>query len=126
MPPAFLVDIDGSPHPPELQRLVPGRENCKGSQLVPQIGVAPNGTISLLIINLVFFFATRCHLYLKLVLLLGDNEVLDDDAFAPPAENGGGDAAPVAGPAGANNDVAIGGPAPGVAPALPNAGTKGN
>ena len=43
MPPAFLVDIDGNPHPPELQRLVPGREGCQQAQLVPQIGVTPSG-----------------------------------------------------------------------------------
>ena len=43
MPPPFLVDVDGNPHPPEVQRLVPGRETIKIGQLVPQIGVAPNG-----------------------------------------------------------------------------------
>eukprot|EP00057_Strongylocentrotus_purpuratus_P011327 XP_011665801.1 PREDICTED: PH-interacting protein [Strongylocentrotus purpuratus] len=43
MPPPFLVDIDGNPHPPRYQRLVPGRENCKDNALVPQIGVAENG-----------------------------------------------------------------------------------
>lgn len=43
MPPPFLVDIDGNPHPPKLQRLVPGRETCSKEQLVPQIGIAPNG-----------------------------------------------------------------------------------
>lgn len=37
MPPPFLVDIDGNPHPPEYQRLVPGRENCLESQLVPYV-----------------------------------------------------------------------------------------
>ena len=47
MPPPFLVDVDGNPHPPELQRLVPGREKCKIGELVPQIGVAPNGNILL-------------------------------------------------------------------------------
>uniref|UniRef100_A0A8C2C832 Bromodomain and WD repeat domain containing 3 n=1 Tax=Cyprinus carpio TaxID=7962 RepID=A0A8C2C832_CYPCA len=36
MPPPFLVDVDGNPHPPRSQRLVPGRENCKEEQLVPQ------------------------------------------------------------------------------------------
>ncbi|XP_074595391.1 bromodomain and WD repeat-containing protein [Brevipalpus obovatus] len=39
MPPPFLVDIDGNPHPPPVQRLVPGRENCKGDQLVPYIAI---------------------------------------------------------------------------------------
>ncbi|XP_053623119.1 PH-interacting protein isoform X2 [Plodia interpunctella] len=35
MPPPFLVDVEGAPHPPELQRLVPGRENLALSQLIP-------------------------------------------------------------------------------------------
>lgn len=39
MPPPFLVDIDGNPHPPIYQRLVPGRENCNDAQLVPHIAV---------------------------------------------------------------------------------------
>lgn len=39
MPPPFLVDIDGNPHPPQYQRLVPGRENCNEQQLVPQIAI---------------------------------------------------------------------------------------
>ncbi|XP_071948868.1 PH-interacting protein-like, partial [Antedon mediterranea] len=43
MPPPFLVDMDGNPHPPSYQRLVPGRENCNDTSLVSQIGVAPNG-----------------------------------------------------------------------------------
>ncbi len=43
MPPPFLVDMDGNPHPIQFQKLVPGRENCTSSALVPQIGVAPNG-----------------------------------------------------------------------------------
>uniref|UniRef100_A0A669DRE7 Bromodomain and WD repeat domain containing 3 n=1 Tax=Oreochromis niloticus TaxID=8128 RepID=A0A669DRE7_ORENI len=38
MPPPFLVDVDGNPHPPHYQRLVPGRENCKEEQLIPQMG----------------------------------------------------------------------------------------
>jgi bromodomain and WD repeat domain-containing protein 1/3 len=37
MPPPFLVDVDGNPYPPHLQRLVPGRENCTTEQLVPNI-----------------------------------------------------------------------------------------
>uniref|UniRef100_A0A182QQ37 Bromo domain-containing protein n=1 Tax=Anopheles farauti TaxID=69004 RepID=A0A182QQ37_9DIPT len=37
MPPPFLVDIDGNPYPPALQRLVPGRENCPTDQLIPNI-----------------------------------------------------------------------------------------
>uniref|UniRef100_A0A8C1QQD3 Bromodomain and WD repeat domain containing 3 n=1 Tax=Cyprinus carpio TaxID=7962 RepID=A0A8C1QQD3_CYPCA len=42
MPPPFLVDVDGNPHPPRSQRLVPGRENCKEEQLVPQLGYMAN------------------------------------------------------------------------------------
>nr|XP_022911448.1 bromodomain and WD repeat-containing protein 3 isoform X1 [Onthophagus taurus] len=44
MPPPFLVDIDGNPYPPVLQRLVPGRENCDSEQLVPNIVVGNEGT----------------------------------------------------------------------------------
>eukprot|EP00058_Branchiostoma_floridae_P013593 XP_002599081.1 hypothetical protein BRAFLDRAFT_281464 [Branchiostoma floridae] len=44
MPPPFLVDVDGNPHPPSLQRLVPGRETMPADQLIPQVGVAANGT----------------------------------------------------------------------------------
>lgn len=43
MPPPFLVDVDGNPHPTLFQRLVPGRENCKEEQLVPQLGYMANG-----------------------------------------------------------------------------------
>ncbi|KAL3881699.1 hypothetical protein ACJMK2_028102 [Sinanodonta woodiana] len=43
MPPPFLVDIDGNPYPPALQRLVPGREWCKEDQLVPQMAVNEEG-----------------------------------------------------------------------------------
>lgn len=39
MPPPFLVDVDGNPYPPAMQRLVPGRENCTNEQLVPDISV---------------------------------------------------------------------------------------
>lgn len=38
MPPPFLVDVDGNPHPPRFQRLVPGRENITDEHLVPQLG----------------------------------------------------------------------------------------
>ncbi|CAL8345041.1 unnamed protein product [Arctogadus glacialis] len=38
MPPPFLVDVDGNPHPPRFQRLVPGRENISAEHLVPQLG----------------------------------------------------------------------------------------
>lgn len=43
MPPPFLVDIDGNPYPPMLQRLVPGRENCTSEQLVPNIVLGTGG-----------------------------------------------------------------------------------
>ncbi|XP_055420876.1 bromodomain and WD repeat-containing protein 3 isoform X1 [Bubalus kerabau] len=43
MPPPFLVDVDGNPHPTKFQRLVPGRENCKDEQLIPQLGYVANG-----------------------------------------------------------------------------------
>ncbi|KAJ8679018.1 hypothetical protein QAD02_014805 [Eretmocerus hayati] len=43
MPPPFLVDVDGNPYPPDLQRLVPGREQCHGEQLVPNIAVGASG-----------------------------------------------------------------------------------
>ncbi|XP_077165128.1 bromodomain and WD repeat-containing protein 3 isoform X4 [Paroedura picta] len=38
MPPPFLVDVDGNPHPTRFQRLVPGRENSRDEQLIPQLG----------------------------------------------------------------------------------------
>ena len=45
MPPPFLVDIDGNPYPPALQRLVPGRETSTDQQLIPYVaagaGAAP-------------------------------------------------------------------------------------
>ena len=43
MPAAFLVDIDGNPHPSQYQRLVPGREDCRDQQLVPMVVVTPSG-----------------------------------------------------------------------------------
>lgn len=39
MPPPFLVDVDGNPYTPVVQRLVPGRENCPSEQLVPDSAV---------------------------------------------------------------------------------------
>ncbi|CAG9864164.1 unnamed protein product [Phyllotreta striolata] len=44
MPPPFLVDIDGNPYPPMLQRLVPGREFCNVEQLIPNIIIGNEGT----------------------------------------------------------------------------------
>ncbi|XP_016119164.1 PH-interacting protein-like, partial [Sinocyclocheilus grahami] len=43
MPPPFLVDVDGNPHPPRYQKLVPGRENCREEQLIPQMGLTSSG-----------------------------------------------------------------------------------
>lgn len=43
MPPPFLVDVDGNPYPPELQRLVPGRENMQDVHLVPNVAVSDRG-----------------------------------------------------------------------------------
>ncbi|OCT78331.1 PH-interacting protein isoform X2 [Xenopus laevis] len=43
MPPPFLVDVDGNPHPSRYQRLVPGRENCRDEQLIPQMGLTSSG-----------------------------------------------------------------------------------
>lgn len=48
MPPPFLVDIDGNPYPPALQRLVPGRGRCLDSQLVPYVAVLANGEAQIL------------------------------------------------------------------------------
>uniref|UniRef100_A0A673GNB8 Bromodomain and WD repeat-containing protein 3-like n=1 Tax=Sinocyclocheilus rhinocerous TaxID=307959 RepID=A0A673GNB8_9TELE len=46
MPPPFLVDVDGNPHPPRFQRLVPGRENIADEHLVPQLGYVVEQVIS--------------------------------------------------------------------------------
>ena len=43
MPPPFLVDSEGNPYPPALQRLVPGREQLKDDQLVPTVVMNANG-----------------------------------------------------------------------------------
>lgn len=43
MPPPFLVDVDGNPHPPAFQRLVPGRECCPTDQLIPNIAEGGDG-----------------------------------------------------------------------------------
>lgn len=43
MPPPFLVDLEGNPYPPYLQRLVPGRERCPGEQLIPNIAFGDGG-----------------------------------------------------------------------------------
>uniref|UniRef100_A0A8C1J7S4 PH-interacting protein n=1 Tax=Cyprinus carpio TaxID=7962 RepID=A0A8C1J7S4_CYPCA len=51
MPPPFLVDVDGNPHPPRYQRLVPGRENCREEQLIPQMGLTSSVIIGHLWLN---------------------------------------------------------------------------
>lgn len=43
MPPPFLVDMEGNPYQPAHQRLVPGRENCRDEQLVPNVAVGNGG-----------------------------------------------------------------------------------
>lgn len=43
MPPPFLVDVDGNPYPPDLQRLVPGRENVREEYLVPNVAMSAAG-----------------------------------------------------------------------------------
>uniref|UniRef100_A0A8C9T218 Bromodomain and WD repeat domain containing 3 n=1 Tax=Scleropages formosus TaxID=113540 RepID=A0A8C9T218_SCLFO len=72
MPPPFLVDVDGNPHPPHFQRLVPGRESCKEEQLVPQLGYMANGTIYL-----------QVEHYLKLTLVVRSH-FLTPCSVAPP------------------------------------------
>jgi len=59
MPPPFLVDVDGNPYPPALQRLVPGRENCRGEQLVPNIAVGAGGEIMIHIYDTIYKIKKR-------------------------------------------------------------------
>lgn len=47
MPPPFLVDVDGNPHPTKYQRLVPGRENCADEHLIPQLGYVATSKTSI-------------------------------------------------------------------------------
>lgn len=71
MPPPFLVDVDGNPHPTKFQRLVPGRENCKDEQLIPQLGYVANGMLSPKL-NLKHFakcYTCCCSLYMSLAKL---------------------------------------------------------
>uniref|UniRef100_A0A7N4PA73 Bromodomain and WD repeat domain containing 3 n=1 Tax=Sarcophilus harrisii TaxID=9305 RepID=A0A7N4PA73_SARHA len=56
MPPPFLVDVDGNPHPTEFQRLVPGREHCKDQHLIPQLGYVANGMLTPYVKLSAFFF----------------------------------------------------------------------
>lgn len=48
LPPPFLVDVEGAPHPPEFQRLVPGREHLALAQLIP-MAEAPRSRIDAMI-----------------------------------------------------------------------------
>lgn len=59
MPPPFLVDIDGNPYPPRLQKLVPGREHNRHDQLIPQMGVNEEGK------NIKYF--TYLYLYKRFI-----------------------------------------------------------
>ena len=43
MPPPFLVDMDGNPYPPHLQRLVPGRRDAADAHLVPPVVAIDDG-----------------------------------------------------------------------------------
>ncbi|XP_037956286.1 bromodomain and WD repeat-containing protein 3-like isoform X1 [Teleopsis dalmanni] len=45
MPPPFLVDADGNPHPAKYQRYVPGRENCSTDQLIPNLTIGADGVV---------------------------------------------------------------------------------
>ena len=54
MPPPFLVDIDGNPYPPDIQRLVPGREKCKISQLIPNIIYDDEGELACCVQKITF------------------------------------------------------------------------
>ncbi|XP_030376234.1 bromodomain and WD repeat-containing protein 3 isoform X2 [Scaptodrosophila lebanonensis] len=45
MPPPFLVDADGNPHPAKYQRFVPGRETCSTDQLIPNLTVGIDGIV---------------------------------------------------------------------------------
>ncbi|XP_064554592.1 bromodomain and WD repeat-containing protein 3 isoform X2 [Drosophila montana] len=45
MPPPFLVDADGNPHPTKYQRFVPGRESCSTDQLIPNLTVGIDGIV---------------------------------------------------------------------------------
>lgn len=66
MPPPFLVDIDGNPYPPMLQRLVPGREHCNAEQLVPNIVIGNEGELSFVfvlccvLIGMIFLIVCFC------------------------------------------------------------------
>lgn len=52
MPPPFLVDMNGMPYSPNLQRFVPGREKAELGHLVPQIALTPSGDREVLDVSL--------------------------------------------------------------------------
>ncbi len=54
MPPPFLVDVDGNPHPPRFQRLVPGRENIADEHLVPQLGYVATSKFPTVVITFLY------------------------------------------------------------------------
>lgn len=87
MPPPFLVDVDGNPHPPHYQRLVPGRENCKEDQLVPQLGYMANSKNLLLC----YLYRTLAHFEIYLTQDLfccsGDGELVEQVLGQQTAEN---------------------------------------
>lgn len=90
MPPPFLVDVDGNPHPPHYQRLVPGRENCKEDQLIPQLGYMANSKPGSLIACVVFALKVR-HINLTHNLplhCLGDGELVEQVLGQQTGENG--------------------------------------
>lgn len=91
MPPPFLVDVDGNPHPPRYQRLVPGRENCKEDQLIPQLGYMANSTPSALTAFTVFTLKTQPTNDLTHdlpICCLGDGELVEQVLGQQTAENG--------------------------------------
>uniref|UniRef100_A0A672I566 Bromodomain and WD repeat domain containing 1 n=1 Tax=Salarias fasciatus TaxID=181472 RepID=A0A672I566_SALFA len=61
MPPPFLVDVDGNPHPPRYQRLVPGRENIAAEHLVPQLGYVATSTSRTFTGNSIYFYAVSVN-----------------------------------------------------------------
>lgn len=81
MPPPFLVDVDGNPYPPELQRLVPGRENCRGEQLVPNIAVGAGGIKIILfpfiVLNLCFISNSKYLYNIFIINVIGMQEVIE-------------------------------------------------
>lgn len=65
MPPPFLVDSDGSPYPPEIQKLVPGKENEGLLQLVADVIINELGqyyqfiNLDFIVIHLNFYLGVK-------------------------------------------------------------------